>query len=168
MQNAYNAYKKFIKGICKVLDVITITLMLGMLGVVSYQVVMRNIFNRPPVWGEEVAITLMIQFVFLGVVLGMEEDIHIGIALLVKRLPKKGMFVVEIIINALLLVLSALFIRFGYVHASRMWGFGTRLTATQLPAAIHYAVVPIAGILMCLVVVGKLAGIIINRREMLS
>ena len=168
MQKAYNAYKTFIKGICKVLDVITIALMLAMLGVVSYQVVMRQFFNRPPVWGEEVAVTLMIQFVFLGIVLGLEENIHIGIALLVKRLPKKGVFVVEIIINVLLFVLSALFIRFGYIHASRILAFGTRLTATQLPAAIHYAVVPIAGILMCLVVVGKLAGIFINRREMLS
>jgi len=162
----YNYYKKFIGGIGKVLDVITISLMLAMVGVVFYQVIMRQIFERPPIWGEEITVTFMVWFVFLGIVLGLEENLHIGITMFVDRLPKKVQFGIEVFVNLLILVLAILLLVYGYTLASRIFGFGTSLPATGIPAATHYAVVPITGGLMILVTLGKIAGQLINRKEL--
>ena len=162
----YNYYKKFIGGMGKTLDVITILLMLAMVFVVFYQVIMRQIFERPPIWGEEISVTFMIWFVFLGMVLGLEEDLHIGITMFVAKLPAKVRFAIEILVNLLILTLAILLVVYGYFLASRMLSFGTALPATGIPAATHYAVVPITGVLMILVVFGKLAGQLMNRKEL--
>ena len=166
MQKAYNSYKKFILNMNKGLDVITIILMLAMVGVVFYQVIMRQIFERPPIWGEEISVTFMVWFVFLGIVLGLEEDLHIGITMFVSKLPAKLQFVIEVFVNLLILLLAVLFVVLGYTFTSTMFGFGTSLPATGLPAAIHYAAVPISGALMVLVVLGKLAGQLIQKKEL--
>ena len=165
---AYNIYKKGITTMNKGVDVITISLMLAMVGVVFYQVIMRQIFERPPIWGEEISVTFMVWFVFLGIVLGLEENLHIGITMFVAKLPQKVQFVIEVIVNLLILVLSVVLVIFGYSLASRMWGFGTALPATGIPAAVHYAVIPIAGVLMALVILGKIAEQILNRKELLK
>jgi len=162
----YNHYRKFIGGMGKTLDVITIALMLAMVGVVFYQVIMRQIFESPPRWGEEISVTFMVWFVFLGIVLGLEENLHIGITMFVSKLPQKAQFVIEILVNLLILTLAILLVVYGYSFASRMLAFGTALPATGIPAATHYAVVPIAGILMVFVVLGKIAGQLINRKEL--
>ena len=166
MLKAYNFYKKIIVGMSKVIDVITILLMLSMVGVVFYQVIMRQIFERPPIWGEEVSVTLMIWFVFLGIVLGLEEDLHIGITMFVSKLPQKVQFFIEILVNLLIMGLSLLLIVYGYNLTNRMLGFGTRLAATGMPAATHYAVIPIAGALMVVVLIGKIAGLFLSKKEM--
>jgi TRAP-type C4-dicarboxylate transport system permease small subunit len=165
---AYETYKKCIAGIGKVIDVITVFLMLAMVGVVFYQVIMRQFFSRPPIWGEEVAVTFMVWFVFLGIVLGLEEDLHIGITMFVSKLPKKAQFIVEVLVNALILLFAVILVIYGSIFAYRIFSFGTALTATGIPAATHYVVVPIAGSLMILVALGKIAGIIINRKELPS
>lgn len=164
MLKFYDSYKKAIRGMNRVIDVATVILMLSMVGVVLYQVVMRQIFNNPPIWGEEVAISLMIWFVFLGIVLGLEEDLHIGITIFVSKLPKKAQFWLDIAVNALNMLLAFLFIRYGYVLASRMLGFGTRLPATGMPTAVHFVIVPVAGALMALVTVGKILGMFAEKR----
>ena len=168
MLKAYNVYKKGIYFMNKGVDVVTITLMLAMVGVVFYQVIMRQIFERPPIWGEEISVTFMVWFVFLGIVLGLEEDLHIGITMFVAKLPLKVQFVIEVFVNILILALSAFFVVFGYSLTTRMLGFGTALPATGIPAATHYAVIPIAGVLMGLVILGKIAQQFINRKERLK
>jgi C4-dicarboxylate transporter DctQ subunit len=161
----YETYKKLIVGLGKGIDVVTIFLMLSMVGVVFYQVIMRQIFERPPIWGEEVAVTLMVWFVFLGIVLGIEEGLHIGITMFVSKLSKKAQYVIEIIINLLILLFAVLLVVYGYLFASTIFERGRLLPATGMSAGVHYIVVPIAGILMILVLLGKIAGIIINRKE---
>lgn len=158
-------YKKFINGMNKVLDVMTVTFMMAMVGVVFYQVIMRQIFERPPIWGEEMSVTFMIWFVFLGIILGLHENLHIGITMFVKKLPKKAQFAIEILVNLLIMVYAIILLVYGYIYASNIFAFGNRLTATGLPAAIHYIVVPIAGVLLILVLIGKIAEHVSNRKE---
>ena len=167
MLKVYETYKKVIVGLGKGIDVVTVFLMLSMVGVVFYQVIMRQIFERPPIWGEEVAVTFMVWFVFLGIILGIEEGLHIGITMFVRKLSKKAQFVIEIIINLLILLFAVLLVVYGYLFASSIIERGRLLPATQVSAGIHYIVVPIAGVLMILVLLGKVAGIIINRKEWL-
>jgi len=158
-------YKKIIVGMNKVLDALTITAMLAMVGVVFYQVIMRQIFERPPIWGEELSVTFMIWFVFLGIVLGLNENLHIGIAMFVKKLPQKAQYVIEILVNLLIMLHATVLLIFGYMYTANIYAFGNRLTATGLPAAIHYVVTPIAGALMILVLLGKIAEQLMKKED---
>jgi len=164
----YEGYKKFIGAMNKVLDFITIILMLAMVFVVFYQVVMRQFFSNPPMWGEQISVLFMVWFVFLGIVLGLEEGLHIGITMFVSKLPKRAVFVIEIFVDALILILAILFIYFGYAHTTFLWRTGAEMPVTGLPNATYYAGVPLTGVLMCLVILGKIAGQLIGKKELLS
>lgn len=162
----YHAYKKFISILNNVLDFICIIFMIMMILVVLYQVIMRQVFNNPPAWGEEVALLFMCWFAFIAIALGIKEDLHIGIALFVSKLPKKLAYVIEVIISILILVHSLLFFHFGFSLASFLRA--NSLPATGISVGAYYIVVAVAGILMALVILGKIADQIINRRELLK
>ena len=164
MLKAYDAYKKFIVTMNKILDAIIIVLMLGMVGVVFYQVIMRQIFENPPMWGEQISVLLLIWFVFFGIVLGLEENLHIGITMFVDKLPSKVIFVVEVFVNILIAVLAVLFVRFGYSHVTLLFSTGAVQPITGIPNGIFYIPVPLSGIMMGFVVAGKMAGQFVNRK----
>jgi len=151
-----------------VLDVIIIVLMLAMISVVFYQVIMRQIFENPPMWGEQISVLLMIWFVFLGIVLGLEENLHIGITMFVDKLPKKAIFVVEIFVNLFILIAAVVFLYYGSAHVGTLMRTGAVQPITSIPNAVFYAPVPLSGALMILVVLGKLAGQIIKRKEVFA
>jgi len=56
---------------------------------VTYAVVLRYAFNRPIGWSEEISTYLMIWAVFLGASYALKEDAHIGVDLLLSRLPER-------------------------------------------------------------------------------
>jgi len=168
MIKAYDNYKKIIGGMNKALDFIIIALMLVMIFVVFYQVIMRQIFESPPMWGEQISVLLMIWFVFLGIVLGLAENLHIGITMFVDKLPKKAIYIVEIIVNLLILVTAIIFFYFGFAHVSTLIRTGAVQPITNIPNAVFYMPVSISGALMILVVLGKIAGQIIKRKEVFA
>ncbi|MEW6264497.1 MAG: TRAP transporter small permease [Thermodesulfobacteriota bacterium] len=56
---------------------------------VTYAVVLRYALNRPIGWSEEVSTYLMIWAAFLGAAYALKEDAHIGVDLLLSRLPER-------------------------------------------------------------------------------
>ena len=166
MLKAYNIYKKIITAMTKTLDIVIIILMLAMVAVVFYQVIMRQIFENPPMWGEQISVLFMVWFVFLGIVLGLEEDLHIGISMFVNLLPKQFMFFIEIFVNLLIGVLAVLYIRFGFNHFSFLWRTGAVMPVTGLPNAVYYLPVSLTGGMMILVLLGKIVEQIIKRKEL--
>ncbi|MCL2674268.1 MAG: TRAP transporter small permease [Defluviitaleaceae bacterium] len=166
MLKAYDIYKRIIRAMTKVLDVVIIILMLAMVAVVFYQVIMRQIFANPPMWGEQISVLFMVWFVFLGIVLGLEEDLHIGITMFVNMLPKQLMFPIEIFVNLLIGGLAVLYIRFGFNHFAFLWRTGAVMPVTGLPNAIYYLPVSLTGAMMILVLLGKIAEQIIKRKEL--
>jgi TRAP-type C4-dicarboxylate transport system permease small subunit len=55
---------------------------------------------------------------------------------------------------------------YGYTYTVNIYNFGNRLTATGLPAALHYVVTPIAGALMILVLLGKIAEQLMQKEDL--
>jgi C4-dicarboxylate transporter DctQ subunit len=56
---------------------------------VTYAVVLRYAFNQPIGWSEEVSTYLMIWAAFLGAAYALKEDAHIGVDLLLSKLPER-------------------------------------------------------------------------------
>ena len=56
---------------------------------------MRSVMNRAASWSEEVSLLMMIWFGYLGMALGVREDVHISIEFLFDRIPRGLQIVVE-------------------------------------------------------------------------
>lgn len=59
----------------------------GMVLVVAAQVVLRYAFNSSIDWAEDVARLMFVWTMFLAIPLGVRGGVHIGVNLLVQRLP---------------------------------------------------------------------------------
>ena len=163
---AYRVYAKFIDLLSTILDYICMALMLVMVGVVFYQVIMRQIFDDAPVWGEEVSLIIMCWFVYLGIAVALKEDLHIGIGMLVSRLPRELMLAIEVLVSFIILFLSALLYHFGTTLATFVQA--NSLPATGTSVSIFYFPVAVAGVLMMLIMVLKIAKHFVYRRESLA
>src|SRR5690606_13845581 len=76
------AIRAALNGIDRVLIVVVGVLLVGVLSVVSLQVVMRYVFNAPTVWSEELATLLFVWFVMLGIGPVLKHQEHIMVEVL--------------------------------------------------------------------------------------
>src|SRR5574341_1277017 len=114
--------------------------------VVFYQVVMRDLFSRPPTWADEMARYLYIWMVFLGAAFVSRKREHIRMDFLPNRLTGRGH-------TALLLVHEAAVLVFlGYAVWSGVVFFRFQRAipspAMEIPLGYLVVIVPIAGVLM--------------------
>lgn len=72
------------------LDTLAVVLFAGMFGVIIMQIVLRYVFNSPFVWTDEAAQYLFVWTSFLGWTMATRKRIHIGINVVVDRLPGTG------------------------------------------------------------------------------
>ncbi len=71
--------------------------------VISYSVVMRYVFNRPPAWAEELCRFTFIWVVMLGAIVVTREQSHIEFTILLDSLPQRLRSVV-VFMNRLLML----------------------------------------------------------------
>ena len=71
----------------KALDAVAVVAFGLMFGVVILQVVLRYVFNQPLVWTDEAAAYLLVWVSFIGWTMASRKRIHIGIGVIVDRLP---------------------------------------------------------------------------------
>lgn len=101
-------YLKQVKFVLKHLDEIVAS---GFI-IVTTLLVLMNVFLRYIMdtgiyWSEEVATICFVWFVFLGSSVAYRKNAHLGVDLLVKKLPDKLRKTVEIIVDLILLIINA-------------------------------------------------------------
>ncbi len=112
------------------------------------EVVQRYIFGGSLGWANEVTIVSVIWATMLGASLGVREGVHIGVDVVVERLPRP----VARVVTTVALLASAV-----WVFAVGVWGVDfvsfqmrtNRLTPElEIPAWTTYAVIPLAAFMM--------------------
>ena len=71
----------------RAVDVLAVVLFAIMFGVIVLQIVLRYVFNAPLVWTDEAAQYLFVWVSFLGWAMAARKRIHIGISVVIDRLP---------------------------------------------------------------------------------
>lgn len=66
---------------------LVVVMVLVILGVLSAQVLLRYAFNISLVWSEELSLGLFTWTVLLMAALGVREDFHVRMSLVIQRLP---------------------------------------------------------------------------------
>jgi TRAP-type C4-dicarboxylate transport system permease small subunit len=110
------------------------------------QVVFRYLLNQSLYWSEEIVRYLFVWLVFLGGAAVIRDGSHIGIDILIMKLPKKFSRTLRFL-NAFLMLLVNLF----FIVAGVLWVIksdGSVSAALELPInLVLYASLPVASII---------------------
>jgi len=115
---------------------------------VTYGVILRYLFGDPPVWTNELAGIAFTWLVFLGASVAFKRRMHIGIDLLVKRIPRKARWVTELATHIVLLVFFGYIVVYGTLFSFEALAQPTSIM--RLPNTCFYAAVPVSFALMLL------------------
>ena len=88
-----------------------------LLCIISYSVVMRYLFNSPPLWSEEISCYCLAAIVLLPSAEVLRRDHHINLNLVFNRLHLRGQTIVNIIISTI-----------GLFYCTVVAWFGAKLT----------------------------------------
>ncbi|GHV40638.1 TRAP transporter permease [Synergistales bacterium] len=143
-------YKKILGVISTLFEIIAAVFLCAMVLVIFYHVIMRYFFSLAPRWSEEVALQLMIWFCFIAMFLGVKNQAHIAIEVLVSRLPKKVIYVVELLDKILIGVFGCVIFWSIIPYITRL--SRNRLAATGWPVWIQFAAPCAIGVLIVLAI----------------
>lgn len=155
-----NQPRSWLALIHAVIEVLTVCLLTVMIAVTVYQVFMRSVVNRPTSWSEELALLMMIWFGYLGMVLGIRENVHISIEFLYERLPAPVQWILDFV-NHVAMAIFGFFMLVEGIALSRLTR-APRMPAIRVSRAWMYIVLIIAGALMMLFVTEQF--VLITRR----
>jgi TRAP-type C4-dicarboxylate transport system permease small subunit len=122
-------------------------MMIAMVLIIFTNVVLRYVFNSGLMWSEEVALLLAVWFIFIAMSLGVKQNLHINISIIPEgKLPPKLSRALDIIKSLVILVLALTMLLDGW----KLVGFTMRsiMPATQWPAGLLYAILPVSAVIM--------------------
>ncbi len=134
-----------------------------------YNIVMRYVFENPPVWGDLLTVLSNIWLVFIALALTVRDRDHIALDLIYSWLPVKFAFLVQQFWTLVIFCLGVVMIIYGIEAVNtmggkywEMWHFEWEdgwfaFKPNYMPKKYAIAIVPISGVLVC---VGAIASII--------
>lgn len=155
---------KAMDKIIKVWDKTEQALIVFLIGIASYltfqEVILRYVFNTGWSGSYEITTMALIWCTFIGASLGIKENIHIGVDVLVMKFAPKT--------QRILIVISiALCFLFGAVVAVKGFAFSKFISRSHLlsrdlriPMEIGYLAIPVGGVLICLRFIERLINVL--------
>jgi C4-dicarboxylate transporter DctQ subunit len=133
--------------------------------IVAYAVVVRYFFNSPIGWSEEISIYFMIWAVFLGTAYTFQQEGHIRVDLLVKRIPEKHRIWLYAFHYLVGFVFLALLFWEGIQMVKLSMLLGSRSIAMDIPLVIPQLSVPVGAGLLILQLFAKVLRTVLSRME---
>ena len=87
-----------------------------------YTVVMRYVFENPPVWGDLLTVLSNIWLVFIALVLSVREKNHIALNLIYTRLPRVYAYAVQQLWTIVIMLIGFIICYYGWEVVSKMGG----------------------------------------------
>lgn len=159
---------KFIDtAVKKLLTAFCATLLLLMVAFTVYSVVMRYVFENPPVWGDLLTVLSNIWLVFLALALTVRDKDHIALDMIYNWLPLKAAFAVQQFWTLVIFGLGLVMIIYGIEAVStmggkywEMWYFAWEdgqivFKPNYMPKKYAISIVPISGVLVCVAAIAS-------------
>ncbi|MGI9318573.1 MAG: TRAP transporter small permease [bacterium] len=133
-----------------------------------YNVVMRYVFENPPVWGDLLTVLSNIWLVFLALALTVRDKDHIALDLIYSWLPLKAAFLINQFWTLVIFGLGIVMIVYGMEAVAtmggkywEMWHFAWEngqlvFQPNYMPKKYAIAIVPISGFLVCVAAVASI------------
>jgi len=154
------AVKKLLTAFCAIL-------LLLMVAFTVYSVVMRYVFENPPVWGDLLTVLSNIWLVFLALALTVRDKDHIALDMIYTWLPLKAAFAIQQFWTLVIFGLGLVMIVYGIEAVStmggkywEMWYFAWEdgqivFKPNYMPKKYAIAIVPISGVLVCVAAIAS-------------
>lgn len=97
--------------------------------IIGWQVFARYVLNASPTWSESAALLLMLNYIMLAAAVGVYENFHLGLKVLLDAVPTHIRTVLEVINNALIISFGMAML----VNGSRLAAF----TADHIMPALN-------------------------------
>jgi len=134
-------------GFSRTLGALVALLLLGIVGVISYQVAARYLPGmRVPRWTEEVSLIMMVWLAMLGSGLGVRTNEHLAMDVGLRQLPWKAQRVVSRGIWLLVATFGLYLVWYGFELASLT--MLQTFSASKLPIGWMYLGIPLGGALI--------------------
>lgn len=114
-------------------------------------VVLRYLFNSGITWSEEVSRFLFVWMICLGAIGALKDNDHLGIDMLVKRLPAAWKKVSYVLSN--ILILYTLWLVFDGSRQLTLLNMDSKAPATGMPLSYLHAIGMIMSVGMALIVI---------------
>jgi len=125
---------------------------LASLGLITWAVVMRYVFNRPPVWVDEVVGFVLVGIVMLAAAQSLRRGEHIGVDILVARLGPRGRLWAQAWSSLSVLVVSLILVVNGWRTAMFARQIGVLTEGNlEIPSFWLQLLLPLGGLMMLLV-----------------
>jgi len=133
-----------------------------------YNVVMRYVFENPPVWGDLLTVLSNIWLVFLALALTVRDNDHIALNLIYSWLPLKAAFLIQQFWKLVIFCLGIVMIVYGIEAVNtmggkywEMWHFAREnghfvFKPNYMPKKYAIAIVPISGVLVCVAAIASI------------
>ena len=116
--------------------------------------IVSRIFGHPWLWLQEVTQTLFIYGIFLGASVAVRRNDHLHLTSITESLKGKPRIFVEVLTRLVVLGVAICLVYFGYLNFLR--GFTSYRMPSMTPIASLYAVIPVAGLFICLFTIEQL------------
>ncbi|WP_120495471.1 TRAP transporter small permease [Kiloniella sp. EL199] len=154
--------KLFDVAVSKILTALCSVLLLLMVIFTVYSIVMRYVFENPPVWGDLLTVLSNIWLVFFALTLTVRNKDHIALDLIYSLLPLNVAFAIQQFWTLVIGGLGVIMIIYGMEAVETMggkywemwyftWENGTIVfKENYMPKKYAIAIVPISGFLICI------------------
>ena len=127
-----------------------------------YNIVMRYVFENPPVWGDLLTVLSNIWLVFIALALTVRDKNHIALDLIYTWLPMKAAFLIQQFWTLVIFALGIVMIIYGLEAVEtmggkywEMWHFAFEdgkfmYKPNYMPKKYAVSIVPISGLLVCI------------------
>lgn len=130
--------------IINTVEELAIALLLAAMTLVTFvQVVLRYLFNAGFVWAQELTIFLFAWLVLFGISYGVRVGAHIGVDLVVKKLPPKAAKVTAYVALGLCLLYAALLFKGGWDDISLLLLIGIEAEDLPIPLWVAKLILPL-------------------------
>lgn len=145
----------------KILTAFCAVFLLLMVVFAVYNIVMRYVFENPPVWGDLLTVLSNIWLVFLALAITVRDKDHIALDLVYSWLPLKTAFYIQQFWTAVIFCLGIVMVVYGMEAVNTMggkywemwyfvWEDGRPVfKPNYMPKKYAIAIVPISGFLVC-------------------
>ena len=151
-----NIFDRFIH---RILEAMCSIFLASMVGFTLYNVIMRYVFNNPPVWGDLLTVLSNIWLMFIALALTARDNEQIALNLIYEKLPNRLSLYIRQFWKIMIMVIGIVLMIYGVelVEGMRgkyweMWYFeiglqGIEFKENFMPKNYAVALLPLAGFL---------------------
>ncbi|WP_076537072.1 TRAP transporter small permease [Shewanella sp. UCD-KL21] len=148
----------------QLLEKVLITLMAAIVVVVTWQVFSRFILQSPSSYTEELARFLLIWIGVLGAAYAYKNKAHLGLDILVERIPEQSKWPVLVLIELLVIVFAASILVYGGSLLVWMTLDLNQISASlEIKVGLVYSVLPLSGVLILMYCVTNISKILAEK-----